>query len=206
MSVEQPFLERDFYSDPRRRARSGLVRAISRPLRRAGFDLEVRTFYSPIPDLSTISESQWRRRSELAGIDFDLERQFESIERDLAPHIAEFAPPRSSGDRYEYHLDNGLYGPGDADLLYAFIRHAKPSRVLELGAGFSTLVSAAAVRANREGGHDTSLISCDPYADAAAVSRVDGVERLLPVAAEALGPELFGELGAGDILFIDSSH
>jgi predicted O-methyltransferase YrrM len=207
VTVRQPFLERDFYSDPRRRVRSAFVRLLRTPARRAGFDFELKSFYSPIPDLTMLDDRTWSFRSELPGIVFDLDRQLAYVEQELGAYIAEFAPPRhSSGNRAEYYLDNGLYGAGDAELLYAMVRRHRPRTVLELGAGFSTLVSAAAVRANRNDGRETRLISCDPYADRAAAATVEGLAELRPVAAEDLDQKDFSMLGAGDILFIDSSH
>jgi predicted O-methyltransferase YrrM len=207
MTTRQPFIDRDFYSDPRRRLRSGIVRALSRPMRRAGFDFELRSFYSPIPNTELIPDQRWRRSSPMPGIEFDLERQFAYVEGELAPAIAEFKPPRQpTGDRFAYHLDNGLFQGGDADLLYAVIRHHRPARVLELGAGFSTLVGAMAARANRDDGHETRLRSCDPYANGGGAAQVDGLEAIIPVAAEELSADLFSELAAGDVLFIDSSH
>lgn len=207
MPVRQPFLERDFYSDPRRRARSALVRLLRRPIRRAGFDFELRSFYSPIPDLGQLDERAWSARSELPGIDFDLDRQLVFLQEELGPLLTEFSPPRAgTGRRTDYFLDNGLYQAGDAELLYAMIRRYGPATVLELGAGFSTLVSAAAVRGNRERGVQTRLVSCDPFASRAAAGDVDGLAELRPVLAEQLEQEQFEALGPGDILFIDSSH
>ena len=85
------------------------------------------------------------------------------------------------------------------------IRRHRPRTVLELGAGFSTLVSAAAVRANRADGYDTRLISFDPYASRTQAAKVDGLAELRPIAAEQLPPSEYAALGAGDILFIDTS-
>lgn len=204
MTPRQPFIARDFYSDPRRQARSALVRALSRPLRRAGFDLELRTFYSPIPDLAGLPEEFWERPSEMPGIDIDLERAFSFVEDRLGTALAEFRPPReATADRREFFLDNELFQGGDADLLYAVIRRERPHRVLELGTGFSTLAAAAAVRANRAEGHDTTLTSCDPHA---AHAELDGLAEVIAEPVEALGRERFEQLGDGDVLFIDSSH
>ncbi len=207
MPPRQPFLDRDFYSDPRRRARSGVVRALRKPTRRLGFDLEVRTFYSPIPDLSMLGDDVFSHRSSLPGIELDLDSQLAYIERELGEFVGEFSPPRSpTADRTEFFLDNGLFQSGDAELLYAVIRRHRPRTVLELGAGFSTLVAAAAVRANRAHGHETRLISCDPYASRQTAATVDGLAELRSVAAERIDEAEFGALGDGDVLFIDSSH
>src|SRR5581483_1531628 len=99
-----------------------------------------------------------------------------------------------------------LFQAGDAEMLYAMIRRHKPSTVLELGAGFSTLVAAEAVRANHADGVLTKLISCDPYAAPDRVADVDGLAELRPIPAERLGAPEFSALDGGDVLFIDSSH
>lgn len=176
------------------------------PLRRAGFDLEVRSFYSPIPDVEALPDEIWQRRSSLPGVDFSLEHQIRYVERELAPYASEFTPARSpNGERLSFYSDNGLFQGPDAALLFAMVRSSKPQTIIEVGAGFSTLVSAAAVRANRREGHETCLISCDPYACAEAAQLVDGLAELLPVRAEELG-DRFESLESGDMLFIDSSH
>jgi predicted O-methyltransferase YrrM len=205
MTRAQPFLDRDFYSDPRRRARSAVVRLLSRPMRRAGFDFEVRSFYSPIPDLTSIGTEIWERRSDLPGIPLDLDRQLAFVEEEVARYVGEFAP-QLEGSVDGFHLRNGLFQGGDAELLYALVRLKKPSRIVELGAGYSTLVSAAAARANRTDGHDTRVVSFDPYASPAALGGMSDVVDLVPQAAEGLDPAYFSELAPNDILFIDSSH
>jgi hypothetical protein len=199
-------MDRDYYSDPRRKVRTAVARTLARPLRSAGFELEVRSFYSPIPDLRTIEMSVWTRPSELPGLPvFDLAAQLSFVERELGARIAEFQPPREpTQDRFEFFLSNGLYQGGDADLLYAMVRRYRPKRVIELGAGFSTLVTAAACSANRADGHDTEFISYDPYATPAP--GLDGLSELRPVPAESVPIEEFESLNEDDILFIDSSH
>jgi hypothetical protein len=179
---------------------------LARPVRRAGFDLEVRSFYSPIPDVETIPEAFWGRRSSMPGIDFDLQRQIAYVERELSQHAFEFRPSSTQdGEHLVFDPNNGLFQGQDAALLFAMIRKNRPKKIIELGAGFSTLVSAAAARANRLDGHDTRLISCDPYVSPSATDQVDGLAELVPASAENLGERL-ESLEPDDILFIDSSH
>ncbi|MBO0769037.1 MAG: class I SAM-dependent methyltransferase [Solirubrobacterales bacterium] len=206
MATRQPFSADDYHGDPKRRAKSGLVRAASKALRPLGFDLELAHYYSPIPRAEDRPAQWWETPAELPGIDLDLDAQLDFIRTELASAVAEFKPPRSSAEPLTYHLDNGLYQGGDADLLYAMVRRFKPRRILEIGAGFSTLISAEAVTRNKAEGHDSELISCDPYALAPPPNAVPGLAELRPVAAENLGPAEFADLKANDILFIDSSH
>jgi hypothetical protein len=78
--------------------------------------------------------------------------------------------------------------------------------VLELGAGFSTLVSALACARNREDGHDSGLVSCDPYAISPAPGDAPGLSELRKIGAEDVPLSDYQALGPGDVLFIDSSH
>lgn len=206
MDVRQPFVARNYYDDPRRRLRSALVRGLSRPLHRLGFDLELRNFYSPIPDVDSIPAGLWERPGSLAGVDLDLGSQLRYVSQELAPLMAEFDPsPRQTACTHEYYTGNGLFEGADADLLYAMVRHHRPRRMLEFGAGFSTLVTARACAANTAYGRPAELVSHDPEASAPA-DPIDGLSAVRSVRAQDVAPEVFASLTAGDVLFIDSSH
>jgi hypothetical protein len=86
------------------------------------------------------------------------------------------------------------------------IRRFRPARVIEIGAGFSTLVAAAAAAANQREGSATEVISFDPYAVAPPSGAVPGLAELRALAAQDIPLDVFAGLQAGDILFIDSSH
>ena len=206
MASRQPFSANDYYKDPRRRAKSAFVRTASRALRPLGFDIELAHYYSPIPHADDRPSQWWLAPKGMPGVEFDLDRQLGFIADELGSYLGEFTPPRTATDPLRYHLANGLFAGGDADLLYAIIRRFKPGRVLELGAGFSTLVAALAAERNCAEGHATRVVSCDPYAVPPGPGTVAGLAELRPVAAEDLPLAEFQSLQANDILFIDSSH
>lgn len=110
-------------------------------------------------------------------------------------------PDPELGFRYE----NGQYGPGDADSLYAMVRLKKPKRIVEVGSGNSSLVVHQALRANTQDDHTYKCchLCIEPY-------EMPWLERLGPDVVrkriENVSHRLFDELEAGDILFIDSSH
>ncbi len=88
----------------------------------------------------------------------------------------------------------------DAAAIYTAITTFQPPRVIEIGCGNSTLFMARAVR---DFGLDTQITCIDP----APRVPIDG----LPVRFEQrlLSPgdvQLFEELTAGDLVFVDSSH
>ncbi len=190
---------------------AGLRRALKTSTRWLGFDLVKRHFYSPVPDFDNIPDGYWERRSELGGLDFDTGRQLEFIERELVPHLADFNPPRDRGPEAGFYLDNGTYGPVDAEVLYAMVRGGKPKRVIEIGSGFSSLVIGAALGANRAEGAEAEYEIIDPYPGSA--SHDMGGEKALREVADLrvesvldVPVEHFKSLGAGDILFVDATH
>jgi hypothetical protein len=167
---------------------------------RLGLQLVVKSFYSPIPDLPSVPADVWERRSDLAGIDWDLERQLALVEQ-IAPFLGEFDAPAESAEPHRYYRANPSYGPGDADLLYALTRHFRPPRIVELGSGFTTLVLAQAVRENGAG----ELRVFDPFPGVAGPG-TPGVTELRPLLAQDVPLETFAELQSGDFLVVDTTH
>lgn len=167
-------------------------------LARLGLQVVLKSFYSPIPDLASIPDSTWERESDLAGIHFDLDEQLAFLERHR-PELAEFAPP--SG----YSLDNGAYGPVDADMLYAIVRAAKSTRIVELGSGYTTLLIAEANRRNELDGAGADFRAYDPYPGVVKGS-LSGLTELARTPAEELPAEAFSALGENDLLVVDTTH
>ena len=86
----------------------------------------------------------------------------------------------------------------DAAAAYAMVRTLRPRRIVEVGSGHSTRFLARAVA---DGKLDTRITAIDPKPRASLAGL--GVEWIAtPVQRVAAFPPL----GAGDILFIDSSH
>ena len=91
---------------------------------RVGLQVVPKNYYSPIPDLRTLPADIWDRRSELRGIEWDLDAQVAWIERELADAMREFAPPPG------YSPDNPSYGRVGADLLHGVVRGLRPRRIV----------------------------------------------------------------------------
>lgn len=88
----------------------------------------------------------------------------------------------------------------DACAAYAMVREQRPRRIVEIGCGHSTRVMARAVV---DGGLATRHLCIDP----APRARLDGLAvEHLAATVDSLDLETVAELGANDILFIDSSH
>ena len=194
-----------------RRAASGrlgrlAVRSIDRIGPRLGRDVVPRNMYSPVPEVPPPAWEGWRRPHPLPGLRLDLDRQLRYLERELGTYLREFRPPAAPGRRGEYHLDNGYYFRGDAEVLYATIRRHRPRRILELGGGFSTLVCAEACAANVGEGHPVEMRSLDPDPRIPLPGRWAGTVECERADARDLPLEAFLALDASDVLFIDTSH
>lgn len=88
----------------------------------------------------------------------------------------------------------------DAAIAYDMVRRRALRRIVEVGSGHSTRFLAEAI-ADRGGGIDLTAIDPAPRAD---IGRTGA--RLIAAPAPACGEAPFEALGAGDLLFIDSSH
>jgi hypothetical protein len=172
-----------------------------RAAERAGLQLVLKTYYSPIPDLSSLPGTIWEERDPLHGIDLDLDAQIQRLQR-LAPYIAEFTPAGASDQLYEER--NASYPLPDARLLYAMVRELRPRSIVELGSGQTTRVIAQACIANAKDS-STRFRAFDPL-PTAVDETLPGLSALQRTRAQDVPEEVFCELGSGDVLFVDTTH
>lgn len=158
--------------------------------------------YSPLPDVPP-DDALWTKPAvSLAGVRLDAAAHLRFLETTLAPYLAEFDPRADGSVGGRFHLWNGYYQSVDAEVLYAMVRYLKPQRVLEIGSGYSTFVTAAACARNADEGRPAEFVAVDPEPREVLDRRV----RLERVAAQQLPLERFLALDHGDVLFVDSSH
>lgn len=172
--------------------------ALRRIARAAGQDLVTRNFYSPVPDWERLPAEVFDRRSPLSGIEFDVDAQVTFL-RSLAPLLAEFEPPAG------WDWGRETYGPVEADVLHALVRHRHPQRIIELGSGYSSLIIAAAAARNASEGSPVSYTAYDPFARDFIRAGVEGMT-LVARSAATVPSEAFAALAPGDILFVDTTH
>jgi predicted O-methyltransferase YrrM len=158
-------------------------------------------FYSALPNTLELDHSLWDIPSEMPGIDQNIPGQVRLLNEICdAGFMDEFDEFQLEADSSEYSR-NAAFGGPDGAMLYSVIRKYKPRRMIEIGAGASTLLSCAALKKN---GKDYKFTTIDPYPAAYLSGRSD--LEILPHEVETLPFSLFSELEADDILFIDSSH
>jgi predicted O-methyltransferase YrrM len=165
---------------------------------RRGFLAVPLHYYQPIFDPETVPESVWTRRHDLPGIDFEQQGQLKFLEE-----IGSFGeecvwPERATTG---YYAQNGSFGYSSGALLHATVRHLAPERVVEVGAGMSTLLIAAALERNGRG----VLTTIDPN-PREQVADLPEHREVVSDFVERMPLDTFDVLRSGDLLFIDSSH
>lgn len=180
----------------------GLAR---RTAERLGLQLVLKTYYSPIPDLTQLPAGVWEARDELRGIAFDLDAQMGFVESELSGQLDGLAWGRDVAPAYAYDPANDSYPLADARVLYAMVRHLRPKRIVELGSGQTTRVMAQACRENAADGNPAELRAFDPF-PTAVDDGLPGLAELARVKAQDVPDEVFTELQAGDVLFVDTTH
>lgn len=174
----------------------------------AGLHLLPANFYSTVPSMDEIASSFEYAGDQLPYLTdalFDRERMNAFLES-LMEVSREFDPPKD-GDpdhAHEYFWNSQTFGFSDAMSYYCVVRTTKPRRIVEVGAGHSTLVALRAIE--RNGGGSVTCVEPFPRPFLRKLYH-DGVIDLVEKPAQALEPAWFNErLGDGDILFIDSTH
>ena len=164
-------------------------------------------FYSPIADpadLRAREASIWTRRDTMPGIDLNVGGQLALLTA-LGPHTSSIDYPTDApGDQTTYYYRNDQYPLLDAQFLHAALCHFRPKTMIEVGSGFSSLITASVNRRVLQGG--LRFMCIEPYPRQFLIDGVPGIADLIRHKVEDVPLQFFDSLQAGDILFIDSSH
>ena len=167
-------------------------------------------YYSPMPDAGELLSEPRRSQiwasppREAPGVDWRDEEQERLCREVFARQDRLELAPEETGDPTEYFTANDQYPALDAWLLEAMLRHLQPARMIEVGSGFSSLVSARVNRERLGGAMDFTCI--EPYPRGFLLEGVPGISALRVEKIQDTPLEVFEALGAGDVLFIDTSH
>ena len=174
-----------------------------------GFHITQNVFWHPIPDTITLKDELWLRQSELVGIDINQQSQIQLLNQFSSRFKAEYDSfPKNKAEKpYQYYINNDRFKSVDGEILYCMIRHFKPKRIIEIGSGNSTYLSAHALLKNEEeNGDKGELIAIEPNPNEVLRFGFPGLSKLISTKVEEIDLSLFKELKENDILFIDSSH
>jgi hypothetical protein len=167
-------------------------------------------FYSPIPSLPEIKEYEsriWCDSADTLGIDFNDPEHRRWLTELLPRHLPYYDYPDSRPPGFPadyYFTQNPTFSWLDSRMLFSVLRELRPNRLIEVGSGFSSLLSADVNRRFLNG--HLELVCIDPYPQDFLTAGVDGISRVIESKVQDVPMEMFDALGTGDILFIDSSH
>ncbi|MGE3334444.1 MAG: class I SAM-dependent methyltransferase [Rhodospirillaceae bacterium] len=170
-------------------------------------------FYSPIADLDDLKAREtavFDAEAPLPDVDLQPAQQRALWDR-LVRHAARFTvaatkeEAAAAGQRY--FADNDQFGPGDATIYAGMLLEHRPKRLIEVGSGFSSALFLDINTGFFDGAITSTFI--EPYPDRllGLLSEADKTRATLrqePVQATPL--EVFGQLEADDVLFVDSTH
>lgn len=172
-------------------------------LDRLGVVYLARHYYEPVVFPSDITSDLAAERK-LPGIKWNAEEQLALLRRfNFGKELLAIAARPAS--ELEYNFEQPMFGPGDAEYLYSMVRLFKPKKIIEVGCGQSTKIIRDAVKRNtiEDSDYKCDHTCIEPY-------EVPWLEKLgvkvIRERVERVDPEIFQELSANDILFIDSSH
>lgn len=186
--------------DSRQPAWTDELRQLHRHSRKRRLQILPEHFYTSVFSPDALPPRVWEGSFPDCG-NFDLEAQ-RAFLREMPPvreELERLPTKKGAPGDSVFYWGNEHFGHADAALYYALIRQFRPSRILEVGAGYSTSLALAALEANGSG----QVVCIDPHAPESLRSRVLEFRRE-PV--QDVPDSVFAALGPSDILFIDGSH
>lgn len=167
-------------------------------------------FYSPIPDLHSIDLKSTNifdtSTKDIPSIKFNKDAQIQ-LAKAFSKLYSDLPFSDEKVEQLRYFLDNQFYSYGDGIILYSFLRHFIPKRIIEIGSGYSSVLML-----------DTNDLFLKKTVDFTFIEPFP--ERLLSLLSESDQSRVkiekkylqdvklttFESLEANDILFVDSSH
>ncbi|NMO90381.1 class I SAM-dependent methyltransferase [Actinomycetospora sp. TBRC 11914] len=190
--------------DRARDASKALIPRVNRLTERLGVRVQPVHYYSEVPDRRALRRDRgWARRIDVSGHGWDLDAQLAWLGEVCGPYVPEVAGLDAWRD---LGSDRGPgYGPVESQVLHGVVRSLAPARILEVGSGVSTVIARGAADRNVAEGRRPTAITCIEPFPRDALRALAGVHVVADRAQDADRAH-FDALGAGDVLFIDSTH
>ena len=174
-----------------------------------GINITPNHYYQPIPDLKSLKPEIWERKSELPGVTIEPDKVLSLLDDFREKYAEEYSKfphdnPQIPG---RYYLNNRDFGPVDGEILYCMVRYFQPKKIIEIGSGHTTLLTARAVTVNQELDNAAcEFTAIDPYPRKMLPLGLPGLSGFIQSPVQEVSTSVFEKLGENDILFIDSSH
>lgn len=177
-------------------------------------------FYSVIPNITKNYNNTDTKFLDLYFNDINHIRILNDINNYLQDFDTSFGPLNNKPDtilqrknNLQYSLTNGSFEWMDGRMLYYFLQKNKPKKIIEIGSGNSTLLM---YNTKKKFNLDFEIICIEPYPEQSTditsnhnwlkVLNKMGEITLIEKNLQDVHIDVFKELKANDILFIDSTH
>lgn len=211
-TVHVPHLFQEGFPLVRRIYQAVVIRRIQRTFRFwqwLGIHVVPNHYYHPVPDTSKLDDRLWSRPFSMKGIEMNDDRQVAFLKNVCLEYKNEYDRfgLDEPADGFAYYTRNKRFGAADGDVLYSMVRHLRPSRVIEVGFGWSTYLTAPAVSVNHREKHQKGeLIAIDPYPKPWLKDGSVEISEVIEKPVQHVDLSLFTTLQENDILFLDPTH
>lgn len=164
-------------------------------------------YYSPIPDSREVILREaviFSKDVDVKGIELKLDSQRDRLFSFLG-FKKEFEDLLESGEA-RYSSDNGFFNYSDGFHLFGMMRDFKPSRIIEVGSGFSSALMLDTNDMYFNKGIKLSFIEPFPARLNSLLNENDSHSQVITQKVQEIQLDHFEQLKSNDFLFIDSSH
>jgi hypothetical protein len=166
-------------------------------------------FYSPIVDQDFVSarrDAIYTTAPRADGVDLNEPEQLKFLS-DIAKTATWLPFQREKIDGLRYYYENGAFLYGDAIAYASMLDKHRPSRIMEVGSGFSSALALDVI--DRIDGYDPEIHFIDPYPQ--LVQQLVGDHerdkvKITGAFIQDVDPTVFDVLEAGDFYFMDTTH
>jgi len=167
-------------------------------------------YYSPIPNSKQILKSlclnSVSTHDKCLGIDLKEMAQLDLLNK-LSQYYGDLPFTVRPSNSQRFYYDNSWFGYADAIVLFCILRYFEPSKVIEVGSGFSSAVMLDTNDKFLDGSAQFTFIEPHPNRLNTVLNEQDKRKcTMINRPIQEIRTDVFKTLSTNDILFIDSSH
>ena len=165
-------------------------------------------YYSPIPSKTDVIDNLKKKNATPKILDVNLHKDDQlSLLKEFSHYYKDLPFTATSNKDCRYYFNQNWFGHTDAIILYSFLRHFDPKRIVEIGSGFSSAVMLDTLELFPN--NNLSVTFIEPFPERLQeIMRGDDHTKVtvLEKMVQEVDMQVFESLEPGDLLFIDSSH
>lgn len=143
--------------------------------------------------------------------DYIINKEYSSKQIELANEFIKYYHEinftKNKPEKWRYTFENGSFNYFDGIILYCMIRHTRPQRIIEVGSGYSSALMIDTCEFFLKNKTELTFIEPFPNLLRSLIHKKDKQTiEIIEKKVQNVPLEIFQELKANDILFIDSSH